>query len=412
MKKIIIYGGGTFSPIRNHLSLCAPAFGTTARKLAEMFSSDMGAGWVVLLRLTKMANNKSKLVTNEDIVNDIEKQLADPYVNTIIMNAALCDYDVVDELASFHGQRLQTSLGDRTLQIRPSEKLIDKIRTKRPDIFLVGFKTTTNASEDEQFLTALKMMKRSKCNLVLANDTVTRKNMIITPEESKYASEATREVTLEMLVKMTLDRNDLTYDRTRFVLGFNTDLKAYSSASDTFKVVLKYLVDNGGFIENNGNGFTPEHFCYRTNNYEDGTQRFISSQRKVNHNEVFENGMTEVIVDQDTGEFCAVGSHKPSVGARSQWLLLTEYPEYDCIIHTHNPLKEGSLIPVASQAPFQCGSLECGMNTLNNLKDFDGKFKAVYLHKHGANIMFKSSTPSEEVIKFIEDNIKLGVKTT
>jgi len=47
MKKIIIYGGGTFSPIRNHLSLCATAFGTTARKLAEMFSSDMGAGWVV-----------------------------------------------------------------------------------------------------------------------------------------------------------------------------------------------------------------------------------------------------------------------------------------------------------------------------------------------------------------------------
>lgn len=35
MKKIIILGGGTFSPIRNHLSLCAPAFGTTAKYLYE-----------------------------------------------------------------------------------------------------------------------------------------------------------------------------------------------------------------------------------------------------------------------------------------------------------------------------------------------------------------------------------------
>jgi len=51
-------------------------------------------------------------------------------------------------------------------------------------------------------------------------------------------------------------------------------------------------------------------------------------------------------------------------------------------------------------------------NTLDGLHTFDNnKFKAVYLHKHGANIMFKSSTPAHEVIKFIDCNIQLGVKT-
>lgn len=39
MKKIIILGGGTFMPIRNHLSLCAPAFGRTAQQIHHEFEN-------------------------------------------------------------------------------------------------------------------------------------------------------------------------------------------------------------------------------------------------------------------------------------------------------------------------------------------------------------------------------------
>ena len=35
MKKVHVIGGGTFSDIRTHLALCAPAFGYTAKKLNE-----------------------------------------------------------------------------------------------------------------------------------------------------------------------------------------------------------------------------------------------------------------------------------------------------------------------------------------------------------------------------------------
>ena len=100
---------------------------------------------------------------------------------------------------------------------------------------------------------------------------------------------------------------------------------------------------------------------------------------------------------------------KPSVGARSQWLLLQEYPEYDCIIHTHNPQKEESLISKVEQKPFQCGSLECGLNTMNNIKDYDG-IKAIFLEKHGVNILFKSSEDPEKIKEFIKNNIELGTK--
>ena len=35
-KQIYIFGGGTFSHVRNHMALAAPAFGETAKRLAEL----------------------------------------------------------------------------------------------------------------------------------------------------------------------------------------------------------------------------------------------------------------------------------------------------------------------------------------------------------------------------------------
>lgn len=45
------------------------------------------------------------------------------------------------------------------------------------------------------------------------------------------------------------------------------------------------------------------------------------------------------------------------------------------------------------------------------MKEFDG-IKAVYLNKHGANILFKSTENPDNVIQFIKDNLELGIKTT
>ena len=49
------------------------------------------------------------------------------------------------------------------------------------------------------------------------------------------------------------------------------------------------------------------------------------------------------------------------------------------------------------------------MNKVEGLVDYDG-IKAVYLNKHGANIVFKSTDDPRKVISFIANNIKLGEK--
>ena len=398
-KQTVILGGGTFYHIRNHLSLAAPAFGTTAKYLHKKLPDSF-------LYLTKMADSKSKLVTNKDIENFIDELILDKNIGTIILNVALCDFEA-DWIGNIpngpHADRLKTSDGGGQLEIYPADKLINKIRIKRPDIFLVGFKTTTNAMEKEQYYTALQFMKKTKCNLVLANDTVTRNNMVVVPEEAYYFNTQVRNITLHGLVELIEKRQNLTYHRTNFKeLKNNIDMEY---TPPTFKTVIRYLIDNGGFICDNGNGFTPGHFCFKLNE-----NSFLSSQRKANHNNVFDVGLTK-ITTRSNNIIIAKGTAKPSVGFTSQKLLFKACPQFDCIVHTHNPLKVNSKINRIPQFAYQCGSIECGHNTLSGLK-FYGNIGAVYLTKHGINILFNSADNPQDVIEFINNNIKLGSKVT
>lgn len=396
-RRTIILGGGTFEPIRNHLALCAPAFGTTAIKLNKLIPNSE-------LILTKMVDRGSKIVSNDDVAGLIDGLILDPTVGTIILNIAFSDFKTkpINGVENgFHADRLETAKGDLTVELTPTEKIISTIRQRRPDIFLVGFKTTTNKGSEDQFAIALKMMKSSKCNLVLANDTVTRNNMVITAEESIYGETTNREDVLKELAEITIMRSNLTYNPSKFISGESFPM---SKCPNTFQEVVKFLVMNGGFIENNGNGFTPGHFCYRNSD-----NSFYSSQRKANHNLVFSEGLSLVSVIND--EFIVSGSRKASVGARSQWLILSDNPGYDCIIHTHNPLKEDSFVPIVEQRPFQCGSLECGLNTVQNMEFVDGiRMAAVYLNKHGINLLFRSNSNPNRIIQFLKDNIVLGKK--
>ncbi len=89
-KRIVIYGGGTISYVRSHLALAAPAYGSTARKLAEL-TRELIPEMDTDLRLTRMAGG-SHLETISDIAADLAPLLEDDLTKVIIMNAAMVDY--------------------------------------------------------------------------------------------------------------------------------------------------------------------------------------------------------------------------------------------------------------------------------------------------------------------------------
>lgn len=239
MSNIIIYSGGTFSPVRNHLSLSAIAFGTTGKYLKQQLAH-------ADLRLTRMASDTSNLVTNEDVKRDLDKYLNDPYTKIIIMNAALCDFEgtIGNITSGDHAQRLESCEGDILMTLSSKEKLIPYIKDKRPDIVIVGFKTTTNAG----IPTMVEKSERMNVDVVLANDTVTRTNLIyarkgrLVPTSSVTTGD--RDSLLKMISKYCQDIQGKISKETKEYLVVDLKAKKYLTKELAFDLALEYSKRN------------------------------------------------------------------------------------------------------------------------------------------------------------------------
>jgi ribulose-5-phosphate 4-epimerase/fuculose-1-phosphate aldolase len=432
VKKIHIISGGTISHVATHLALAAPAYGSTGIDLSLICDVVFEDKMEIVDHYTKMAGDPyGGLETNADVEALIDELVADPDTKIIFMPVALCDFEVVavesvgrtgwnNKVAAAKGAKRLHSRDYRHLWLNlvPAPKIIEKVRQKRKDIFLVGFKTTDGVSEDEQYLAGLDLLKGASCNLVLANDVKTRVNMVITPEEARYHVTTNREEAIRGLVQMTKLRSHLTFTRSTVVAGEPVSWRS-DLVPAALRTVVDYCIGEGAYKP--FRGATVGHFAAKLSENE-----FLTSQRKTNFNDLDKLGLVRIKTDgPDT--VLAYGA-KPSVGGQSQRIVFSEHPEYDCIVHFHCPLKPctgchrkdwacgcndtlgGTIIPIVSQREFECGSHQCGQNTSTGLKKF-GNLSCVMLDQHGPNIVFHHSIDPAEVIAFIKANFDLSAKT-
>lgn len=205
---IHIFGGGTISHVRSHLALCAPAFGTTAIQLATYASER--ASHRVTLHLTKMAASASPLITNEDVSDRLQLVLDQPDTTAIIFNVAMCDFDGFIDGENGRDSRL-SSKQEYTMQLVAAPKVINTIKTRRPDVFLAGFKTTAGDDYITQYGKAVRQMNVTGANWVHINDVVTRENRaLVSVRSSRIVRDGTREELLQQLIDAALDW-DLNY---------------------------------------------------------------------------------------------------------------------------------------------------------------------------------------------------------
>jgi hypothetical protein len=359
MKNIDIIGGGTVYHVRNHLALAATAYGSTARKLANI------------------------LVDYTGHIKDFDWSKA----------------EAVDTISGKYESRLQTSDGVQEMSLYPSDKIVQKFRKSRKDIFLVAFKTTCGATADEQFIAGLNLLKKSSCNLVLANDTKTRLNMIITPEQARYAVSENRDEVLQQLVKISLIRSTGTFTRSTVVEGESVDWNS-GLVPESLRQVVNYCIKEGAYKPFNGS--TVGHFAAKLDN-----KTFLTSKRKSNFNNLNEIGLVKV-ESEGLNSVVAYGA-KPSVGGQSQRIIFSAHPEMDCIVHFHCPPKKE--VPTRLQWFVECGSHQCGKNTSNGLKEVASGIKCVYLEKHGPNIVFNHQIDPNKVIQFINEHFDLKAST-
>jgi hypothetical protein len=402
-RAIHVIGGGTVFHVRPHLALSAIAYGTTARRLAEMFRERCDAD--VQLHLTRMASGGvGPLETNQDVEALVARIVDDPRAKILILNAALCDFTgrVLEEgVATESGKaqpRLRSRDGATSLLLEPAAKLIASVRRTRKDLFLVGFKTTAGASADEQYLAGLELLKTASCNLVLANDLHTRHNVVVAPELARYG-EGDRAHALEALVDMTIARSAGSFTATTVAEGA---LVPWSSPEvpSSLRTVVDGCIARGAYLP--FRDVTVGHFGVRI-----APDRFLSSRRKRNFNRPGDRDLVRVDVTAD-----GVVAHgaKPSAGARSQFEVLSRHEDLDCIVHFHCPQRPGSRVPLRAQRPFECGSHQCGRNTADGIARF-GRIGAVMLDQHGPNIVFPRAVDPAEVLAFIDENFDLSRRT-
>lgn len=401
-KEIAIIGGGTVSHVRSHLALCAPAYGKTARELKELLKS---SEYSVNLYLTKMADPYSTFETNQDIENLVDDLIKDANVRCIIFNPALVDFNgqIGVTPSGKYATRLETCEGLDSMTLTPTEKIIGKIRKVRKDIFVVGFKTTANATTEGQYAKGLKLLKTNSLNLVLANDVVTRENFIIAPEETQYGATKNRASALCQLAQMVVQRLDNHFTRSTVVEGLSVPWDS-EQIPENLRTVVNHCIEQGAYKTVLGK--TAGHFAVKLSDSE-----ILTTIRKSNFNNLKDVGLVRITsVDKDS---VVAHGFKPSVGGQSQRIIFNDHLDAECIVHFHCP-PIGN-VPSQPQFPYECGSHECGRNTSTGLQrvDLGGGFslKVVNLIGHGPNIVFSKNTPAEKVIEYIDRHFCLADKT-
>ena len=438
-KKVVIVSGGTMERIDSHLALVAPAFGNIANQIKPIFESVFEDKFDVVDVRTKIAGGKTTfyrpelhcvgetksvefkelqhqeypvIATNDDLNSYVDSLIEDPTVKIVFFPVAVCDFKV-DEIYN----KDETICPDKDIRLKSSEKysfsiiptnkIIKKIRQKRKDIFLVAFKQTSGKSPDEQYSEALKMCKSVSANLVLANDSVSKYNIIVTPEESRYPQPKggtfNREEALYELVEMSKLRSHLTFTRSTVITGESIPWDS-EMVPESLRLVVDYCIEQKAYKP--VSGVTAGHFAYKVND-----TTFLTSIRKTDFNQLKTNGLVKIETDgPDT--VLAYGA-RPSVGGQSQRIVFNDHPGLDCIVHFHSPLKENPRddIPVKSQREFSCGSHECGKNTSEGLKEFDNGIHCVYLENHGPNIVFNQKVNPSCIVDFIKSNFDIEHKT-
>ncbi len=421
IKNVHFFGGGTVAHIANHLAICAPAYGTTATWLRNICHYEgLFDNCNLHLELTKMGMNivGNKLETNEDVAARIEELKKDPNTKVIFFSCALVDFfpkaltifdrsdypdtKTITNFGKYSGRLNTRETSSVNVTLRPSDKIISNIRKGRKDIFLVGFKTTCGATKQEMFEKGLRLCKESSVNLVLVNDTKTRWNMIVTPEEAAYHETDNREEVLKNLVEMAELRSHLTFTQSTVVAG---NLVPWNDerVPDSLRKVVNHCIKGNAYKP--FNGATVGHFAVKLSDTE-----FLTSKRKSDFNKLDEIGL--VYVKTDGPDSVIAYGAKPSVGGQSQRIVFNDHKGMDCIAHFHCPLRPNNpdWIPIRSQREVECGSHQCGQNTSYGLRQF-GNLKCVMLDQHGPNIVFSKTIDPQEVIDFIERNFDLTQKT-
>jgi phosphopantothenoylcysteine synthetase/decarboxylase len=107
-----------------------------------------------------------EIATVADLLEAVERELAATRHDAIVHSMAVLDY----EPAAFVPDKTPSGRDEWVIRLRPTPKVIARMKTWAPDALLVGFKLEDMATDDELIAEARHLAERTGATFVVANN--------------------------------------------------------------------------------------------------------------------------------------------------------------------------------------------------------------------------------------------------
>lgn len=170
-KKILVTAGPTWVPIDGVRVITNIFTGRTGCLISEE-AAERGAKVTLLLGPGRVSSpSKAVKVIRfkyfEDLKKLIKEELTGTRYDAVIHSAAVSDYRVTDPRLK---EKITSAKKKLTLNLVPTLKIVDTIKRYDPKVFLVKFKLELGVGFEKLINIAIKSMKKSAADLIVAND--------------------------------------------------------------------------------------------------------------------------------------------------------------------------------------------------------------------------------------------------
>lgn len=167
-KKILMTAGPTIEYLDPVRVITNQSSGKTGTSLAAELVSAGAKVTLVYGPGTSEPPKGAKIihVNSVDEMNKAVKECLKKKFDIAIMSAAASDYVVKNATSS----KIKSDKKEISVKLTRAPKIIDVVKSKQKDIFLVGFKAETDISKRELVNRAKKKLKQSNADMIIAND--------------------------------------------------------------------------------------------------------------------------------------------------------------------------------------------------------------------------------------------------
>jgi phosphopantothenoylcysteine decarboxylase/phosphopantothenate--cysteine ligase len=144
-----------------------PSTGKMGIALAEEVIARGGKAKLILgpTQVTPAANIDTQRVdTTNDMLDSVLKSIE--HADVFISSAAILDY----EPSEIEDSKIPSGSEGLSIDLVPTKKVIEEVRKKRKDLFIVGFKVESGIDDNELLKRAKVKIDKGICDLMVAND--------------------------------------------------------------------------------------------------------------------------------------------------------------------------------------------------------------------------------------------------